>query len=222
MNHFKSNFSWSARIIALAALVFYLPSLQALQGDRQKPLEINADSTDGSLGDGRAELRGNVVIRQGSLLMTADVAQVEKVEGRVREVILTGEPVQLEQEIEQQGRVEATANRIEYRVATGLVTLTGAADVRHPQYRISGDVLNYDLNLQHFQGSGQEENGRIRIELDPEILEPQSSKPGNDEPGNNESGATEPDDTESGIVESEVIEDSTGTTQPDVSVTESG
>jgi len=156
-------------------LLLVAPSASALQSDRQQPLEINADSTDGTLGDGRAELRGNVLIRQGTLMITADVAEVEKVEGRVREVILTGTPVHLEQEIEEQGLVEATANRIEYRVATGLVTLTGAADVNHPQYRVSGDVLKYDMNIQHFQGSGGQENGRIRIELDPEILEERQS-----------------------------------------------
>ncbi|MDX1556068.1 MAG: lipopolysaccharide transport periplasmic protein LptA [Xanthomonadales bacterium] len=142
----------------------------ALESDRQQPLEINADSSDGTLGDGRAELRGNVLIRQGTLLIKAEVAEVEKVQGRVREVILTGDPVHLEQEIEQQGRVQATADRIEYSVATGLVTLMGEADVSHPQYRVSGDVLKYDLNVQHFQGSGQQENGRIRIELEPEVI----------------------------------------------------
>lgn len=163
----------TGRAVALLAgilLVASAPSL-ALESDRQQPLEINADSTNGSLGDGRAELRGNVLIRQGSLLIKADVAEVEKVEGRVREVILTGNPVHLEQEIEQQGRVQATAERVEYRVATGLVTLLGKADVDHPQYQVSGDVLKYDLNAQHFQGSGKQENGRIRIQLDPEVIE---------------------------------------------------
>jgi lipopolysaccharide export system protein LptA len=162
------------RFLSLLGLLLYgliTTTANALQSDRQQPLEINADTSDGTLGDGRSELRGNVEIRQGSLIIKADVAEVEKVEGRVREVILTGTPVHLEQEIEQQGHVQATADRIEYRVATGLVTLTGGADVQHPQYRVSGDVLNYDLNLQHFQGSGEEDNGRIRIELDPEVIE---------------------------------------------------
>lgn len=158
-------------MLTTALLVAGACPTYALQTDRQQPLEINADTTDGTLGDGKAELRGNVLIRQGSLVISADVAEVEKFEGRVREVILTGEPVHLEQEIEQQGRVIATANRIEYQVATGLVILTGSADVQHPEYRISGDVLNYDLNQQHFQGSGEEENGRIRIELDPELIQ---------------------------------------------------
>lgn len=170
-------------------LVLFAPAAPALQSDRQQPLEINADSTNGSLGDGRAELRGNVLIRQGSLLIQADVAEVEKVNGRVREVILTGSPVHLEQEIEQQGRVQATANRIEYRVATGLVTLMGSADVNHPQYRVSGDVLKYDLNQQHFQGSGEQDNGRIRIELDPELID---SRAGGKPAGNDSDGAREP------------------------------
>lgn len=167
-------------LIALLLGVFAQPAA-ALQTDRQKPLEINADSTDGTLGDGRAELRGNVLIRQGSLLIRSDTAEVEKAEGRVREVILTGNPVHLEQEIEQQGRVQATADRVEYQVATGLVTLLGQADVDHPQYRISGDVLKYDLNVQHFQGSGEPDNGRIRIELDPELIEDRKAREGGGE-----------------------------------------
>ncbi len=144
--------------------------LAALESDRKQALEVNADATEGTLGDGKAVLYGNVVIRQGSLLVKADVAEVEKVEGRVRSVVLTGKPVHLEQEIEEQGLVQAEALKIEYEVATGMITLTGAATVNHPQYHVSGEMLKYDLNLQHFQGNGGDGNGRIRIELAPEVV----------------------------------------------------
>ena len=160
------------RKAAIAALCLLAASnpLHALKSDRQQPLEVNADTTDGTLGDGTATLKGNVVIQQGTLLVRADVANVEKVEGRVRQVELTGNPVHLQQEIEEEGLVTAEAKTIVYEVATGIVTLTGAADVVHPQYNISGEVLVYDMNLQHFQGSGGDENGRIRIRLDPEVI----------------------------------------------------
>lgn len=160
------------RIAAIAALSLLAASgpLHALKSDRQQPLEVNADTTDGTLGDGTATLKGHVVIQQGTLLVRADVANVEKVEGRVRRVELTGKPVHLQQEIEEEGLVTAEAGTIVYEVATGIVTLTGAADVVHPQYNISGEVLVYDMNLQHFQGSGGDENGRIRIRLDPELI----------------------------------------------------
>lgn len=152
-------------------LLFLSPPLMALESDRQKPLEVNANSTDGTLGDGKTTLRGNVEISQGTLHITADEAEVNKIDGRVNSVTFRGKPAFLEQEIEEEGRVQATANVIEYQVASGLVTLTGDADVKHPQYEISGDLLTYDLNVQHFQGRGDENgNGRIHIRLDPEVI----------------------------------------------------
>jgi lipopolysaccharide export system protein LptA len=174
--------------------------LMALESDRQQPLEVNANSTDGTLGDGITTLRGNVDIRQGTLHIMADEAEVSKIDGRVNSVTFRGQPAFLEQEIEEQGLVQATANVIDYQVASGLVTLTGNADVKHPQYQISGDLLTYDLNIQHFQGSSDENgNGRIHIRLDPEVINsgreekgkddgdeaanPQSPAPGKENPG---------------------------------------
>jgi lipopolysaccharide export system protein LptA len=146
---------------ALAALVLLpaAPTL-ALQSDRQQPLEVNADTTDGTLGDGVTVLRGHVEIQQGSLHIKADEAEVEKLDGKVRLVTL------------REGLVQAEARVITYQVGPGVVTLEGEADVRHPQYEISGDHLTYDLTAQHFQGTGDDSgNGRIRIRLDPELAE---------------------------------------------------
>ncbi len=152
-------------------LIVFSPLLPALESDRQQPLEVKANSTDGTLGDGITTLRGDVDIRQGTLHITADEAEVSKVDGRVNSVTFRGKPAFLEQEIEEQGLVQATANIIEYQVASGLVTLTGNADVKHPQYQISGDILIYDLNIQHFEGSGDKNgSGRIHIRLDPEVI----------------------------------------------------
>ncbi|MGA9575775.1 MAG: lipopolysaccharide transport periplasmic protein LptA [Lysobacterales bacterium] len=151
--------------------------LMALESDRQKPLEVSANSTNGTLGDGVTTLHGNVDISQGTLRITADEAEVKKVDGKVSSVTFRGQPAFLEQEIEDQGLVQATANTIDYQVASGIVTLTGNADVKHPQYQISGELLTYDLNIQHFQGSSDENgNGRIHILLDPEVINSESEK----------------------------------------------
>lgn len=176
-------------LIACLALLASGPSL-ALETDRLKPLLINADASDGSMGDGKATLRGHVDIRQGTLLVQAEFAEVEKTDGKVREVLLTGNPVVLQQEIELQGLVRATAQTITYQVATGIVTLSGNADVNHPQYQISGELLVYDMNQQHFQGSGSDENGRIRIQIEPEVIAPLESGPAETSP------AADPEDTQ--------------------------
>jgi lipopolysaccharide export system protein LptA len=160
-----------SRWLLLSLLCLSLP-LSALESDRQEPLEVSANSTDGTLGDGITTLRGQVDIRQGTLHITANEAEVNKIDGRVSSVTFRGAPASLEQEIEEQGLVQATANVIDYQVASGLVTLEGNADVKHPQYQISGELLTYDLNIQHFQGNSDENgNGRIHIRLDPEVFD---------------------------------------------------
>jgi len=166
----------TGRWLILLLLVLSMP-VSALETDRQEPLEIYADSTNGTFGDGVTTMTGNVDFRQGTLHITADEAEVRKVEGSVQTMTIRGNPAFLEQEIEEQGVVQATATVIEYQVASGLVTLTGNADVKHPQYQISGELLTYDLNIQHFQGSGGEQgNGRIHILLDPEVLNSEKDK----------------------------------------------
>jgi lipopolysaccharide export system protein LptA len=93
-------------LLPVVTILLAVPgALPALETDRQQPLEVNADATDGSLGDGIATLKGNVEIRQGSLLIRSDIAEVEKVDGRVRKFELNGNPVHLQQEIEEQGLV---------------------------------------------------------------------------------------------------------------------
>jgi lipopolysaccharide export system protein LptA len=181
----RAQACWLTIAMAIAAAGLP-PTATALESDRQQPLFVNADSTGGSLGDGETVLRGNVDIRQGTLHIRADEAAVAKRDGKVRRVILRGNPAFLEQEIEEQGLVQAEADTITYQVRSGLVKLTGNADVRHPQYQISGDTLTYDLDTQHFRGSGQQgDGGRIRIQLDPEVapdvgLEPQAPDTGSD------------------------------------------
>lgn len=196
------SLSNQARVCLYSCLLSLSFPLMALESDRQESLEVSANSTDGTLGDGITTLRGNVDIRQGTLRITADEAEVKKIDGRVGSVTFRGQPAFLEQEIEEQGLVQATANVIDYQVATGIVTLTGNADVKHPQYQISGELLTYDLNIQHFQGSsGENGNGRIHILLDPAVINTDSENKGKkDETGVEQPGA-EPGTTTAGTVD---------------------
>ena len=156
--------------VFLFASVVSLNTAQALESDRQQPLYLKSQDSGGSFGDGETVFKGRVEIRQGSLLILADEAEALKKDGKVIRVTFTGSPATLEQEIEEQGMVNAQANRITYEVKAGTVELAGAADVTHPQYSISGDVLTYDLDTQHFEGSGSDNgDGRLSIRLEPEV-----------------------------------------------------
>jgi len=181
----------------LLCLIAFSPSLAALESDRQANLHIEADNTDGPLGDGTTTLWGSVKIRQGTLHIMADKAEVHKADGRVTSVTLYGKPAFLEQEIEDQGLLQATAHTVDYQVASGLVTLAGDADVKHPQHHISGELLTYDLNIQRFTGSSDGNGkGRIHIVLDPEVINNNDKKKDDNKEQGNKAG-DDPEDTQS-------------------------
>ena len=170
MQSIPDRFAQNLPRLVLALALLCAAQAHALQTDRQQPLEVNADTTDGILGDGVTTLSGNVEIRQGTLLIQADRAEVDKADGKVRQIVLRGNTATLQQEIESQGMVKAWARVIEYQVGSGIVVLSGAAKVEHPQYDVSGEQLRYDLNQQHFEGNGDAGgNGRVHIRLDPEV-----------------------------------------------------
>ena len=186
----KAFMSHRPKAAALAAIYLCLslvaPVVPALETDRQQPLEVNADDTRGSLGDGTTLLSGRVDIRQGTLHIQADEAEISKSDGKVSVITFRGQPARLEQEIEEQGLVQAEARTITYRVSAGKVELAGNADVIHPQYRIAGEQLTYDLDEQHFEGSGSDTgDGRISIRLEPEVAKelqsPEAPEPDADE-----------------------------------------
>ncbi len=178
------NKSQRAAVFLLASLIS-LNTAQALESDRQQPLYLKSQDSGGSFGDGETVFKGRVEIRQGSLLILADEAEALKKDGKVIRVTFTGNPATLEQEIEEQGMVNAQANRITYEVKDGTVELAGAADVTHPQYRISGDVLTYDLDTQHFEGTGSDNgDGRLSIRLEPEVASDLQQSAPDDTPDN--------------------------------------
>ena len=68
----------AVNLLLLAALVAATPAL-AKSSDRQQPMDISADSTDAVMEDnGMSVLKGNVSIRQGTLEVNADRAEVHR------------------------------------------------------------------------------------------------------------------------------------------------
>jgi len=148
-------------ILALAQPVF------ALKSDRQQLLNVDADSLDAGLDDNRAVLKGNVRITQGTLVIQAAEATLTQGEQQeTRRVLLSGAPVTLEQDLDEGGRLKASANRVDYDVTAETIVLTGAAKVSQPRGDLSGEKIVYNtatgkLNATSVPG------GRVHLKVQP-------------------------------------------------------
>ncbi|MFP4154280.1 MAG: lipopolysaccharide transport periplasmic protein LptA [Halothiobacillaceae bacterium] len=155
-------------LILLLLPALFVPAVSwGASADRQEPIEIQADrkTTDYRTGVGRYE--GGVIITQGTLRATADVATIYVEEDRFDRAVLTGAPATF-REIDDEGReIRASAREAVYEAAAERVTLEGDAVVERDGDRLSSARIEYDMAKQVVRAEGGDERDRVRLILMP-------------------------------------------------------
>jgi|TARA_B110000914_G_C15286960_1_gene364796 lipopolysaccharide export system protein LptA len=158
------------KIILLIA-IFFTTSTFALLEDANLPIEVEADSVIVDETSGFNEFSGNAEVRQGSLLMTANLIQVQTNADGVETMKATGtidNPAKYIQSQENQARlIEATAALITYDVNEGIIFLVGNAYLIQGFDSFSGDSLTYDINNDKVIVKGSEDGTqRVKFKID--------------------------------------------------------
>lgn len=157
--------------IILLTTIFFSTFAFALSEDAKQPIEIEAESVIVDEASGFNEFSGNAEIRQGSLLMTAELIQVQTNAEGVETMKATGtldNPAKYIQSQENQARfIEATATKITYDVNEGMIFLVGNAYLIQGFDSFSGDSLTYDINNDKVIVKGSEDGTtRVKFKID--------------------------------------------------------
>jgi lipopolysaccharide export system protein LptA len=153
----------AALSFALLLLALALPAL-ARTSDRQQPMDIDADNMDALLTDDSVStLTGNVRIRQGSLEVDADQAQVHRVGGEIDRIVLTGSPARLRQLSDQGEPMNASARQVVYAMSSDVMVLTGGVVLEQPRGTLRGETIKYNLTTGRVDGGGDGARVSLRI-----------------------------------------------------------
>ena len=158
------------KLILLTAL-FFSTFAFALSEDADQPIEIEAESVMVDETTGFNEFVGDAEVKQGSLVMTAEIIQVQTNADGVETMIAKGtieKPAKYIQSQENQARlIEATANLITYNVNEGMIFLVGDAFLVQGFDSFSGDSLTYDINNDKVLVKGSEDGTkRVKFKID--------------------------------------------------------
>ena len=155
------------KLIIVTAL-FFTSFVFALTEDAKQPIEIEARSVTVDETTGFNEFSGNAEVKQGSLLLFAELIQVQTNSDGVETMIAKGtpeKPAKYIQSQENQGRfIEATATLITYNVNEGMIFLVGNAHLVQGFDSFSGDSLDYDINNDKVVVKGSED-GTERVKF---------------------------------------------------------
>ena len=151
-------------LLPLLTLLLAAAPAFAKSTDRQQPMDIAADNLDALLADDSVStLVGNVRIRQGSLEVDADRAQIFRVNGEIERIVLTGSPARLRQVSDQGEPMSADANEIEYTLSSELMLLRGSVVVEQARGTLRGETLKYNIATGRIDGGGDGTRVSMRI-----------------------------------------------------------
>ncbi|MFD2854173.1 lipopolysaccharide transport periplasmic protein LptA [Seohaeicola zhoushanensis] len=130
----------------------------AVKADTSLPVEVTADSLDVNQTDGSALFKGNVLVGQGEMKLTARQVLVvyNKDGGGIQRVEATGDVVLVS------GPDAAEADRADYSIDTGVIVMTGNVLLTQGPNALTSDRATVNLAT----GTAQM-NGRVKTVLNP-------------------------------------------------------
>ena len=160
--------------IALFLALLLGPAIStAVESDRQRPIEVQADTAMIDEAKGSSVYRGNVIIVQGTLQVRADEVEIYSKDREVTRIIAKADEnskrlAHYEQQTnETKDMVIAKARSITYLVQEERVQLAGSARLQQVDDVFTGELLHYDMARGIVVLSSGGSSGRVNMTLSP-------------------------------------------------------
>ena len=146
------------------------------KADREKPINIEANSAHMDDKTSTAIFEGNVVLTQGTLMIKADTLTVLQENDEFKQGIALGTRAYFRQKREgYEDYIEGEAHRIEFDALTDQLTMTTNAKLWREGDEVQGNFIHYDAVTETFtvKGAGQHNSsqdtlkGRVKAIIQP-------------------------------------------------------
>jgi lipopolysaccharide export system protein LptA len=181
----KQPLSMALGLLSLVSMLGFSNSAFAEAADRQKPIDLEADTVKVEDAKQTSTYSGNVVLKQGTLLIRADKLIVREDSAGFQHSTSTGNPTTFKQKREGKNEfMEGSAQRIEYDGRMDKVQLYGKAWVKRGDDIVHGEYISYDANAEYAEviggaktADGKTTGGRVHA-----VIQPKNQKAAGDAP----------------------------------------
>ena len=161
----------------------------AENADREKPIDLEADTVKVDDAKQTSTYSGNVILKQGTLIIRADKLIVREDSAGFQHSTSTGNPTTFKQKSEGKNEyMEGSAQRIEYDGRMDKVQLYGKAWVKRGEDIVHGEYISYDANAEYAEviGGGKTADGKTTGGRVHAVIQPKNKKGANtNEPATN-------------------------------------
>lgn len=178
----------SLLLIMLMLLTF---NASAEKADRDKPIDLEADTLTVNDAKKTSTYTGNVILTQGTLIIRADKLIVREDQEGFQHSTSYGNPTTFKQKREGKNEyIEGSGQRIEYDARMDKVQLYTKAWVKRADDVVNGDYIMYDANAEYAEvlGGGSQSatsgtpGGRVKAVIQPKKKVAPANDPSNSHP----------------------------------------
>jgi LPS export ABC transporter protein LptC/lipopolysaccharide transport protein LptA len=128
--------------------------------------------------------KGNVIFKKGTLNIKADSITLYFENEKLTKALITGSPADVQHQPDNEAKVHAQANKLEYIISKEQLLLTGRAFVNQGNRHFSGEHIKYDTRQRSITAAGKSTTmhknnspkGRVHVIIDSENNENDKNK----------------------------------------------
>ena len=142
----------------------------ARSDDSSKPINIKANSAEINDATGISVYRGNVVVSQGSMVLTGDQVILETADKKVKKLTSTGNLSTFKQTTDDGKTIHAEAKKMVYKITANKIILTDSAKLTEGGNSFASDRIVFYTDKEIVSAGSSEGDERVNITVYPETL----------------------------------------------------
>lgn len=159
-----------SHLITIAFIGCFSLSAWGLTSSQTGPINLEADKVQLLRKQGIAIYKGNVSLKQGSLVIKADTIKVYTRKKQVSNIEVLGsakKPAELSQTVDKQQTIKASSQRMTLDAASGDVRLYDNVSLNDGQNTIQSDFVLYNQKRATINAKKIKQSGRVKMILQP-------------------------------------------------------
>ena len=139
----------------------------AYESDSDKPIFLESDSAKWDEESQKSTYRGNVVVTQGSMLLTGDLLIVTSKNDQINKMEITGNKATYKQKTKSGKIINGEAKKIEHFVDQAKVIFIKKAVLTQSNNIVRSDKIIYKTDTENISAGDKKGKSRVKMTLEP-------------------------------------------------------
>ncbi|MDG2171494.1 MAG: lipopolysaccharide transport periplasmic protein LptA [Gammaproteobacteria bacterium] len=141
--------------------------LNAYESDSDKPIFLESDSAKWDEESQKSTYRGNVIVTQGSMLLTGELLIVTSKNNEINRMVITGEKARYKQKTITGKIINGEAKKIQYYVDKAKIIFLDKAILTQTNNIVRSNRIVYKTDTENITAGDKKGKSRVKMTLEP-------------------------------------------------------